>query len=105
MSKKFAEYSKLDLSNVNKEVLKKWQDGDIFHKSLEIREGHPSFVFYEGPPSANGMPGIHHVIARSIKDIFCRYKTMKGYLTWSTVRRDGIHTACRLSWAWRNPWV
>ena len=80
MSKKFAEYSKLDLSNVNKEVLKKWQDGDIFHKSLEIREGHPSFVFYEGPPSANGMPGIHHVIARSIKDIFRRYKTMKGYL-------------------------
>ena len=80
MSKKFAEYSKLDLSNVNKEVLKKWQDGDIFHKSLEIREGHPSFVFYEGPPSANGMPGIHHVIARSIKDIFCRYETMKGYL-------------------------
>ena len=80
MSKKFAEYSKLDLSNVNKEVLKKWQDGDSFQKSLEIREGHPSFVFYEGPPSANGMPGIHHVIARSIKDIFCRYKTMKGYL-------------------------
>ncbi|WP_148477651.1 isoleucine--tRNA ligase [Parabacteroides johnsonii] len=80
MSKKFAEYSKFDLSNVNKEVLKKWQDGDIFHKSLEIREGHPLFVFYEGPPSANGMPGIHHVIARSIKDIFCRYKTMKGYL-------------------------
>ena len=61
-------------------MLKKWQDSDIFHKSLEIREGHPSFVFYEGPPSANGMPGIHHVIARSIKDIFCRYKTMKGYL-------------------------
>ena len=80
MSKKFAEYSKFDLSNVNKEVLKKWQDGDIFHKSLEIREGYPSCVFYEGPPSANGMPGIHHVIARSIKDIFCRYKTMKGFL-------------------------
>ena len=80
MSKKFTEYSKFDLSNVNKEVLKKWQDGDIFHKSLEIREGYPSFVFYEGPPSANGMPGIHHVIARSIKDIFCRYKTMKGFL-------------------------
>ena len=79
MSKKFAEYSKFDLSNVNKEMLKKWQDGDVFHKSLEIREGHPSFVFYEGPPSANGMPGIHHVIARSIKDIFCRYKTMKGF--------------------------
>ncbi|MDR0430652.1 MAG: isoleucine--tRNA ligase [Tannerellaceae bacterium] len=80
MNKKFAEYSKLDLSNINKEMLKKWQDGDIFHKSLEIRKGAPSFVFYEGPPSANGMPGIHHVIARSIKDIFCRYKTMKGYL-------------------------
>ncbi len=80
MSNKFAEYSKFDLSNVNKQVLKKWQEGDIFRKSLEIREGHPSFVFYEGPPSANGMPGIHHVIARSIKDIFCRYKTMKGYL-------------------------
>ena len=89
MSKKFAEYSKLDLSNVNKEVLKKWQDGDIFHKSLEIREGHPSFVFYEGPPSANGMPGIHHVIARSIKDIFCRYKTMKGYLV---NRKAGLDT-------------
>ncbi|WP_297906052.1 isoleucine--tRNA ligase [uncultured Parabacteroides sp.] len=80
MSKKFTEYSRFDLSNVNKEVLKKWKDGDIFHKSLETRKGHPSFVFYEGPPSANGMPGIHHVIARSIKDIFCRYKTMKGFL-------------------------
>ena len=80
MSKKFAEYSKLDLASVNKEELKRWQEGDFFHKSLEIREGHPTFVFYEGPPSANGMPGIHHVIARSIKDIFCRYKTMKGYL-------------------------
>ncbi|MDR2968209.1 MAG: isoleucine--tRNA ligase [Tannerellaceae bacterium] len=79
MSKKFAEYSKFDLSNVNKEVLKKWQEGDIFRKSLQIREGKPSFVFYEGPPSANGMPGIHHVIARSIKDIFCRYRTMKGF--------------------------
>ncbi|MCD8042028.1 MAG: isoleucine--tRNA ligase [Tannerellaceae bacterium] len=79
MNKKFAEYSKFDLSAVNKEILKKWQAGDVFRKSLEIREGAPSFVFYEGPPSANGMPGIHHVIARSIKDIFCRYKTMKGY--------------------------
>jgi isoleucyl-tRNA synthetase len=80
MNRKFAEYSKFDLSDVNKKMLKKWQDGDFFRKSLEIREGAPSFVFYEGPPSANGMPGIHHVIARSIKDIFCRYKTMKGYL-------------------------
>lgn len=79
MNNKFAEYSKFDLSDVNKQVLERWEKEDIFHKSLEIREGHPSFVFYEGPPSANGMPGIHHVIARSIKDIFCRYKTMKGF--------------------------
>ncbi|GHU54989.1 isoleucine--tRNA ligase [Bacteroidia bacterium] len=79
MNKKFSEYSKFDLSSINKEMLKKWQEGDIFHKSIEIREGNPSFVFYEGPPSANGMPGIHHVIARSIKDIFCRYRTMKGF--------------------------
>ncbi|MDR1938219.1 MAG: isoleucine--tRNA ligase [Tannerellaceae bacterium] len=79
MNKRFAEYSKFDLSSINKEMLKKWQEGDVFRKSLEGREGKPSFVFYEGPPSANGMPGIHHVIARAIKDIFCRYKTMKGY--------------------------
>lgn len=79
MSKKFNEYSHFDLSEVNKEVLKKWDENDVFHKSLETREGCPSFVFYEGPPSANGMPGIHHVMARSIKDIFCRYKTMKGF--------------------------
>lgn len=79
MSKKFTEYSHFDLSEINKEVLKKWDEENVFHKSLEIREGCPSFVFYEGPPSANGMPGIHHVMARSIKDIFCRYKTMKGF--------------------------
>ena len=75
----FSEYDVFDLSNINKTVLKRWQDEDIFQKSLDIREGQPSFVFYEGPPSANGMPGIHHVIARAIKDIFCRYKTMKGF--------------------------
>ncbi len=80
MSKKFAEYSSFNLSEINKEVLKKWDEQDIFHKSLETRKGHPSFIFYEGPPSANGMPGIHHVMARTIKDIFCRYKTMKGFL-------------------------
>ncbi len=80
MSKKFPEYNQLNLSEVNKEILKVWDEKDIFRKSLEMREGHPRFVFYEGPPSANGMPGIHHVIARSIKDIFCRYKTMKGFL-------------------------
>ncbi|MDR0394076.1 MAG: isoleucine--tRNA ligase, partial [Tannerella sp.] len=80
MSDRFTEYSALDLSEVNKKALKKWKDNDVFRKSLEIRKDAPSFVFYEGPPSANGMPGIHHVIARSIKDIFCRYKTMKGFL-------------------------
>lgn len=80
MSKKFPEYNQLNLSAVNKEMLKVWDEKDVFKKSLETREGHPQFVFYEGPPSANGMPGIHHVIARSIKDIFCRYKTMKGFL-------------------------
>ena len=79
MGKKFAEYSKFDLSEVNKEVLKKWDENRVFAKSMTEREGCPSFVFFEGPPSANGMPGIHHVMARSIKDIFCRYKTMKGF--------------------------
>jgi len=79
MLKKFPEYSGFDLSGINQEMLKKWDKDDLFHKSLQIREGAPSFVFYEGPPSANGMPGIHHVMARTIKDIFCRYKTMKGY--------------------------
>ena len=80
MGKKFAEYSQFDLSKVNAEVLKKWDENQVFAKSMTEREGCPSFVFYEGPPSANGMPGIHHVMARSIKDIFCRYKTMKGFL-------------------------
>jgi isoleucyl-tRNA synthetase len=79
MGKKFAERSQLDLSQINKEVLKEWDENDVFAKSMTEREGCPSFVFYEGPPSANGMPGIHHVMARSIKDIFCRYKTMKGF--------------------------
>ena len=79
MDKRFAEHSQLNLSEVNKEVLKKWDEADVFHKSMTEREGCPSFVFYEGPPSANGMPGIHHVMARTIKDTFCRYKTMKGF--------------------------
>lgn len=77
---KFAEQSGLNLSEVNKDMLAKWQAEDLFRATLKEREGAPRFVFYEGPPSANGMPGIHHVMARTIKDIFCRYKTMKGYL-------------------------
>ena len=79
MSSKFPEYKQLDLSQVNKDVLKEWDEKNTFEKSLETREGHPSFVFYEGPPSANGMPGIHHVMGRAIKDVFCRYKTIKGF--------------------------
>lgn len=80
MSKKFKEYSKqLNLSEINKEMLKIWDDRSLFETSMKEREGCPTFVFYEGPPSANGMPGIHHVMARTIKDIFCRYKTMKGF--------------------------
>ena len=80
MSNKYPEYKSFNLSAVNREILNVWQHENTFEKSLEARQGHPLFVFYEGPPSANGMPGIHHVIARAIKDIFCRYKTMKGFL-------------------------
>lgn len=77
--KKFNEYNRFNLSDINKEVLQQWNDKKLFEQSMSVREGCPSFVFYEGPPSANGMPGIHHVMARTIKDIFCRYKTMKGF--------------------------
>ena len=76
---KFKEYSNLNLSDINKEMLSHWSEQNIFHKSIETREGKPSFVFYEGPPSANGLPGIHHVMGRTIKDVFCRYKTMQGF--------------------------
>jgi len=78
-SKKFPEYKQFDLSALNKEILLKWEKEKTFEQSLKIREKSPRFVFYEGPPSANGIPGIHHVMARTIKDIFCRYKTMKGF--------------------------
>ncbi|HCO67469.1 MAG TPA: isoleucine--tRNA ligase, partial [Dysgonomonas sp.] len=80
MNKKFTEYSNFNLSDINKEMLDRWNRLDVFRKSLEERQDADTFVFYEGPPSANGMPGIHHVMARTIKDIFCRYKTMKGFL-------------------------
>lgn len=80
MDKKFTEYQKFDLSEINKEILKKWDEDQIFAKSMTEREDSPSFIFFEGPPSANGMPGIHHVLARTIKDTFCRYKVMKGFL-------------------------
>ena len=77
--KHFNEYKQLNLAEVSKEILQQWEKEDLFHKSIETREGNPSFLFFEGPPSANGMPGIHHVMARTIKDTFCRFKTMQGY--------------------------
>jgi len=79
MSKKFTERSGMNLYAVNEEVLKEWDEADLFHRSISEREGCPSYVFFEGPPSANGHPGIHHVMARTIKDVFCRYKTMQGF--------------------------
>lgn len=79
MAGKFAEHKGLDLTATNKTVLNEWNKNDVFHKSITEREGCPQFVFFEGPPSANGHPGIHHVLARTIKDTFNRYKTMKGY--------------------------
>ncbi|MFI3265988.1 MAG: isoleucine--tRNA ligase [Rikenellaceae bacterium] len=77
---KFKEYKGLNLPQTAEEILNSWDTNDTFHKSITLREGQPTFVFYEGPPSANGTPGIHHVMARTIKDIFCRYKTQKGFL-------------------------
>ncbi|MFW6248891.1 MAG: class I tRNA ligase family protein, partial [Bacteroidota bacterium] len=80
MKLKFAEYKSFDLSKINQEVLKRWKKDATFNKSLDKNKDNETFVFYEGPPSANGMPGIHHVMARTIKDVFCRYKTQQGYL-------------------------
>lgn len=77
--KKFPEYQNFNLSDINKEVLQQWNASNLFENSIKARQGSPSFVFFEGPPSANGRPGIHHVMARTIKDIFCRYKTMKDF--------------------------
>ncbi|MFV0502335.1 MAG: class I tRNA ligase family protein, partial [Bacteroidales bacterium] len=79
MGKKYTEYKQLNLTEIGNDVLKQWEENNTFEKSLKLREGHKPFIFYEGPPSANGQPGIHHVMARAIKDIFCRYKSQKGY--------------------------
>ena len=87
--KKFNEYNGFNLSDINKEVLQQWDREDVFGHSISERDGAPVYVFYEGPPSANGMPGIHHVMARSIKDIFCRYKTMQGF---QVLRKAGWDT-------------
>ncbi|MEA5109988.1 Isoleucine--tRNA ligase [bioreactor metagenome] len=78
--KKYPEYKQLNLTSISKEVLSRWEEENVFKQSLEIRKESRPYIFYEGPPSANGTPGIHHVMARAIKDIFCRYKTMKGFL-------------------------
>jgi isoleucyl-tRNA synthetase len=79
MSAKYREYNQLNLPNISKDILEKWQKEQSFKKSISNREGHTPFVFFEGPPSANGMPGIHHVISRTLKDLVCRYKTMQGF--------------------------
>lgn len=80
MQEKYPEYKQLDLSEIGKSILRYWEDNNIFEQSLQNRRGCEPYIFYEGPPSANGMPGIHHVMARAIKDVICRYKTLKGYL-------------------------
>ena len=85
MSVKYKEFSGLNLPAIEKEILSKWEESNAFEKSVELREGATPFVFYEGPPSANGMPGIHHVISRTLKDLVCRYKTMQGF----QVKRKG----------------
>ncbi len=78
MGRKYNEYSQLNLPQLAEEVRAVWEQNDVFEKSLENRKNNKPFVFYEGPPSANGVPGIHHVMARTIKDLFCRYQTLKG---------------------------
>src|SRR5580692_10015337 len=85
MPTKYKEYQHLNLPEIGEQILAKWELNNSFEKSISLKEGHPSFVFYEGPPSANGMPGIHHVISRTLKDLVCRYKTMKGF----QVKRKG----------------
>ena len=77
--KRYTEYNRLDLTQLQKEMLADWEENDLFRQSVTTRKGHTPFLFFEGPPSANGMPGIHHVLARTIKDTFCRFKTMQGY--------------------------
>src|SRR5258708_24782987 len=85
MAGRYKEYEKLDLPAIGRSVLEHWKAIDAFQKSIDLREGKTAFVFYEGPPSANGLPGIHHVISRTLKDLVCRYKTMQGY----QVKRKG----------------
>ncbi len=83
--KRYQEYKQVDYSGIGESILSYWKQHDIFKKSIENRAGQETFTFFEGPPSANGTPGIHHVMARTLKDIFCRYKTLKGF----QVKRKG----------------
>ena len=101
----FKEYKGLNLVTVGSEVLDRWKKHNAFEKSLELREGAPEFIFFEGPPSANGMPGIHHVMARSIKDAICRYKTQSGFKGNPPCRLGYPRTACgdRCGEETRNP--
>ena len=85
MAGRYKEYQQLNLPSIGQEILAKWKMEGAFEKSVDLREGAKPFVFYEGPPSANGMPGIHHVISRTLKDLVCRYKTMRGF----QVKRKG----------------
>ena len=77
--KRYNEYNRLDLTEIQKTMLAEWEKNDLFRQSVTTRKGHMPFLFFEGPPSANGMPGIHHVLARTIRDTFCRFKTMQGF--------------------------
>ena len=89
MSTKFTEYKGLNLPNVADEILNYWKENNIFEKSITTRDDNKPFIFFEGPPSANGLPGIHHAMGRTIKDIFCRYKTLKGF---QVKRKEGWDT-------------
>ena len=95
MANRYKEFKGLHLPAIEKEVLQRWQKEKAFEKSVEIREGAEPFVFYEGPPSANGMPGIHHVISRTLKDLVCRYKRCRD-LKWNA-KADGTRMACPLN--------
>ena len=96
MNNKYPEYKGLNLTEISTKIQEVWDRDSIFEASVSSREGAEPFVFFEGPPSANGMPGIHHVMARSIKDIFCRFKTLKD--TRLSVKRGGIHMVFLWNW-------
>jgi isoleucyl-tRNA synthetase len=103
MSNKFKEYKQLNLTEVADHVLNFWEKENIFQKSIDSRSEDNSFVFFEGPPSANGLPGIHHVIGRTVKDIFARYKTMQGFRV--NRKAGGTPMDYLLNWQWKKNWV